>query len=109
MNIAGVDANTILLAQSSYGQKQGPQEAAAVEQRSRDVNIQEVAQKRQAEAPQSQNAVTAIETSDAGRTAILRRPTLPRDAQTDAQALLTATPQAGSSPPPRGSVVNIYA
>ncbi|MDF1748391.1 MAG: hypothetical protein P1V34_05895 [Alphaproteobacteria bacterium] len=107
MNIAGIEANTLLSAQSASNRKPVQQEPAAVEQRSR-ANVQEVAKKQQAEAPQSQNAVTAIETNDAGRTAAPKT-SLPKDAQADARSLLASASQAGASSPSRGSVVNAYA
>jgi uncharacterized iron-regulated membrane protein len=108
MNIAGVEANTLLLAQSSTGQRLGAQDPAAVQQRDQTIAVQEIAQRRQAQAPQSQVAVTAVETDDAGRAAITRQ-ALPKDAQAEARAFLTTAPQTGLSSPSRGAVVDIYA
>lgn len=108
MNVAGVEANTLLLAQSVTGVRQVAQDPAAAAQRDRALNSEEIAQRRQAQAPQVQTAVTAIEADNAGRTAFLTK-SLPKDAQSDARALVATAPQAGSTPPPRGSVVNIYA
>ena len=108
MNVAGVESNTLLMAQSVIGARQIAQDPAGTAQRDRAFNSGDVAQRRQAQAPQVQNAVTAVAANDAGPTA-LKNKTLPKDAQSDARALVTTSPQADSSSPRRGSVVSFYA
>ena len=108
MNVAGVESNTLLMAQSVIGARQIAQDPAGTAQRDRAFNSGDVAQRRQTQAPQVQNAVTAVAANDAGPTA-LKNKTLPKDAQSDARALVTTSPQADSSSPRRGSVVSFYA
>lgn len=105
MIVNGTEANTLLAAQLASTQRQPAQDPAATAERDRTLDVQEIARRRAAEAPQTRQAVNAAETDDSGRLAAAR-PDLPRDAQAEAR---NATERNGNRPPPRGSSVSLFA
>ena len=105
MNITNTDANSLLTAQLTASQRQTVQDRRDATQRDQTQVVQDTARQQNAQAPQSQLAVTAADTNDSGRAGTSRRD-LPRDAQSDARA---AQERNGGTAPRRGSVVNVFA